>query len=181
MSTDLIARLSEICEGRHRLGRGATLFLRDDPVRSLFIVLDGMVELIRRNTNGSPLVLQRASAGSVLAEASIFSSAYHCDAVAAEDSYLLSVPAPKLRARFHAEPPLMDLWAAYLARQIQQARFRSEVLALRTVAERLDMWLTWHDGQMPPRGRWLTTAKEIGVSCEALYRELSKRSGRRGR
>ena len=43
------------------------------------------------------------------------------------------------------------------------------------VAERLDAWITWHGGGMPPRGTWKTVASELGTSPEALYQELAKR------
>ncbi len=51
---------------------------------------------------------------------------------------------------------------------------RSEIVALKTVAQRLDAWLTWHDA-IPPKGECRALAFEIAVSPEALYRELGKR------
>jgi len=46
---------------------------------------------------------------------------------------------------------------------------------LKTVAARLDAWLAFHDNQLPPRGKRVEFAREIGVSPEALYRELARR------
>ena len=51
---------------------------------------------------------------------------------------------------------------------------RAEILALKTVAERLDAWIAWHE-QRPAKGKWRHVAEEIGVSPEAFYRELAKR------
>jgi hypothetical protein len=51
-------------------------------------------------------------------------------------------------------------------------------LSLKTVAERLEGWLIWRGGGLPPKGAWKDIAAEIGVSPEALYRELAKRRSR---
>ena len=65
-----------------------------------------------------------------------------------------------------------------LAHAVQEARMKSEIRTLRTVAERLDAWLSAKDGGLPPKGQWQELASELGVSREALYRELARRSRR---
>lgn len=52
-------------------------------MRVMFLVTDGCANLVRYQEDGRPAVLQRARRGTVLAEASVFSDHYHCDAVAA--------------------------------------------------------------------------------------------------
>ncbi|WP_284165867.1 hypothetical protein [Frigidibacter sp. SD6-1] len=60
---------------------------------------------------------------------------------------------------------------------MQSARFRSGLLALRCVTERLDAWLAeGHD--LPPHGQLQDLAADLGVTREALYRELSRRRKR---
>jgi CRP-like cAMP-binding protein len=61
---------------------GQHLFHRDDRVTSMFLIELGTAQLIRYHPNGSAVVLQRANPGSVLAEASLFTPEYHCDAIA---------------------------------------------------------------------------------------------------
>lgn len=121
------------------------------------------------------LVLQRARPGEVLAEASLFSDIYHCDAVAANATTCLAVPRSELRRRLAADPELADMWITHLAHAVQTARLRAEILTLRTVAERIDAWLAMRQGRMPAKGDWKELAAEIGVSPEALYRELARR------
>ena len=59
--------------GRERvLAAGDTLFRAGDAVRSLHLVMDGVVQLVRHQPHGLQLTLQRASAGDILAEASLF-------------------------------------------------------------------------------------------------------------
>ena len=61
-----------------------------------------------------------------------------------------------------------------LAGELQHARFHAEVLSIRTVAARLDAWVEWN-GEMPPKGEWVGLAAELGVTPEALYREIASR------
>jgi CRP-like cAMP-binding protein len=69
----------------------------------------------------------------------------------------------------------MEAIARHLAREVQRARVRLEVLSKRTVRERLDAWLALGDGQWPARGAMVTLAQDIGVSPEAFYREMQRR------
>lgn len=176
MSTPpLHTMLSTLPVRRVALGKGECLFRRGDRVSRVFLVLDGRVELIRSQPDGGTLVLQRAGAGAVLAEASLFSERYHCDAVAACVASVASYAKGPIRERLRHDPDFHQAWSEHLARELRTARVRSELLALRTVAARLDAWLALHDGELPPRGEWKSVAEQIGVSPEALYREIAQR------
>jgi len=157
------------------LAAGRTLFRRDDRVVSVHAVLAGEIRLVRHRSDGGILVLLRAREGALLAEASLFAARYHCDAVAAGPARVLAVGRDALKARLAADPDLAAVFAATLAREVQGARLRAELLAMRTVAERLEGWLAWNDGTLPARGGWRDLAGEIGVTPEALYREIARR------
>ncbi len=174
MSGAIIPTLAAMGGPERALAPGAFLFHQGEPTAALFVVLDGRIHLIRHQEGGSALVLQRAGPGDVLAEASLFSGRYHCDAIAQTAARVRGIPNRSLRERFRREPEFAEAWAAHLAHEIQDARFRSEVLSLRTVAARLDAWLAWY-GALPPKGEWTGLADQIGVSPEALYRELARR------
>lgn len=158
-----------------RLRDGEVLFRAGDPVRFLHRVQSGMMRLVRPLPHGAELVLQRARAGDVLAEASVFASDYHCDAVAAMPTRLEVVPAHRVIDAIGRDPGSAHAFARYLALEVQAARARAEILSLRTVGERLDAWLALNAGALPPKGRWREVAGEIGVTPEALYRELARR------
>ena len=175
MSTELIDRLRSYPYRTREEPDGSTVFQRDERVRSLFVVERGLIELHRYNEVGNVLVLQRAGSGSILAEASIYSDRYHCDAVAVEPSRLLVFSKSKIIEAMSDDPRLAQLWGAYLSSAIQNARQRAEILSRRTVAERLDGWLAMNGLAMPSKGQWKYVATEIGVTSEALYRELAKR------
>lgn len=163
----------------NRYDTGDVLFRQDDDVRVLHLVAEGEVHLVRHLAHGLSLTLHRSGAGSILAEASLFSDRYHCGAVAARPTRTLSVPMTKIREALSAGGEFAVAWARFLAGEVQSARLRAEILALRTVGERLDAWLAANAGRLPPRGEWKTVAAEIAVSPEALYRELARRRKRR--
>jgi CRP/FNR family transcriptional regulator, dissimilatory nitrate respiration regulator len=160
------------------LAAGQLLFHRGDPVRRTYVVDGGAVHLVRHHADGSALVLQRAVAGDMLAEASLFAEHYHCDAVAVVPSRLRAMPRAAVLARLGEGKGLAEALAAHLAAQVQNARQRAEILSLRTVAQRLDAWLAGNAGALPAKGAWKRVAMEIGVSPEALYREFAARRAR---
>jgi len=148
---------------------------RGETVVSLFIVKSGMVHLLRFQENGDAVVLQRAGEGAVVAEASVFAETYHCAVVAVQASRLLVYPMAKVGALLAQNPNAALAYSRHLAGEVREARKRAEILALKTVSARLSAWLTWNHGLLPARGTWHHVADEIGISKEALYRELSKR------
>ncbi|WEX78991.1 Crp/Fnr family transcriptional regulator [Sinorhizobium numidicum] len=177
MSEQIIAYLLPRAVTHRSFEKNEHLFHRGDPVRTMFVVTDGCANLIRYQEDGSPAVLQRSTPGTVLAEASLFSEHYHCDAVAATATEVMAVPVSEIRRLLNQDHVFALEWARHLSRELQSARKRAEIISLRTVGARLDAWLTWNDGDLPPKGEWRRLAEEIGVSPEALYREISKRRG----
>lgn len=158
---------------RHIAG-GQFLFQRGDAVKEMHFVLTGSVHLVRHQSDGSMLILQRAGRGSILAEASLYSETYHCDAVAFGATETRAYTKPSFKKLLAKSPEFSDVWANYLAQALQSARLRSEILSLKTVAGRFDAWIAWN-GASPEKGEWKLVANEIGVSPEALYREIAKR------
>jgi len=175
MSNCFIEKLIAKAQARRFLDQGAHLFRQSDQVRSVFVVEEGLVELVRHHQDGASIVLQRASCREVIAEASVYSDTYHCDAVARMPSSLVELPKTEFLKCLREDEEFSGLWAAHLAREVQSGRYQIEILSRKTVAERLDGWLAWRGNRMPAKGEWKNIAAQIGVSPEALYRELSKR------
>lgn len=161
------------------LAPGGTLFAAGEDVTDIFMVRSGRVQLQRHTTHGAQMVLQNALLGAVIAEASAYSTRYHCDAVAAEESVVAGLPKERFLSALADEPALAESWSALLARSVQAARLRSEIRSLPRVADRLDAWLG-EGNALPERGRWQDVAAELGVTREALYRELARRRAGRG-
>lgn len=168
-------RLAGLAGRERQLSAGTFLFRNGDRVLSLFLVRTGEVRLVRMLPHGFQLTMQRAGPASVLAEASLFADRYHCDALAAEDCSLLAVPAVAARAALETDAALASMLARHLAAEVQQTRTRAEILSLKSAADRVDAWLAFNGEALPPKGRWNKVASEIGISPEALYRELARR------
>jgi CRP-like cAMP-binding protein len=167
--------LSELADKELSLEDGQRLFRAGAPVRNVYLVREGRVRLLRHQRDGAALVLQCATAGDLLAEASMFAACYHCDAIADAPSTVLRVPRERVEKLRVEDPGWLSVLAQHLALEVQRARARAEILSLKRVHSRLDAWLDLNEGRLPERGEWVGLSLEIGVSPEALYRELARR------
>jgi CRP-like cAMP-binding protein len=175
LSNHLMEVLSNLAECRRSLPASETLFHAGDPVRCLYLVVIGALRLTRMLPHGSELIVQRAEAGAIVSEASLFAERYCCNAVATEPSVVRVVRIQIVRSALRDDATLMWEWVRHLAREVQHARARAEILSLKTVARRVEAWRALNNGVLPPKGRWRQLAGEIGVSPEALYREFARR------
>jgi CRP-like cAMP-binding protein len=149
------------------------VFRREDPVQNMYLVQSGTVALERPMTNGVLLTMHVATSGMVLAEASLFAKAYHCDAVARSDTKIFSVSRADFLTAINDRPEAaLSLIEAH-TKEVQAQRASIEILRLRRVTDKLDAWLDFH-GE-PSKGEWISVADQIGVSPPALYRELARR------
>lgn len=153
---------------------GAALFRAGAPILSMFQIRSGHVVLQRHTAAGERLILHRASAGTIPAEASAYAEAYHCDAVAVSAAEVAAIPRARFRAALADDPALAEAWAAALASGVQAARLKAEIRSLTRVADRLDAWRDAGNA-VPEKGYIQDLAAELGVSREALYRELARR------
>ena len=171
----VLERLRELDSAERTFEAGAPLFRLGDEVSVLHLVEHGEAHLVRHRADGGTLVLQRATANTVLAEASVFSVRYHCDGVAVRATRTVSVAASAVRRLLVEDPAFAESWAVQLSRELHATRLRAEILSLNTVRERLDAWIGWNGEGPPAGGTWKAVASEIGTSPEALYRELARR------
>ena len=177
MSDSIIGFIASLDHSILTFRRGDELFLADQPVSKLFVVLEGGIDLVRVQLDGRKVVLQRAREMQVLAEASVYADRYHCDAVAARPSRCLAVGQLDFLAAVEGNLPFARMWQTHLARELHRTRQLTELLSRRTVRERLDGWLETSGNGLPEKGKWLDLADALGVSPEALYREIARRRG----
>src|ERR1051325_440867 len=100
----LAEALAPFLESEEALRAGSTLFRQGDPIRHYYVVRSGCVHLVRWGADGTGAVMQRALEGSVLAESSVFASAYHCDAVCLSDCNLARANMARVRAALETDP-----------------------------------------------------------------------------
>ena len=154
---------------------GEMIFEAGEEVEHIYLMLAGQVCLVRYLQDGAELTLNRVSGKAVLAEASVFSPFYHCSAKVIEAAELYRVTSANFRDLLLSDASLALEWSWSLAASLQNARMRSEILTMKRVSTRLTAWMDWNGGELPEKGRWKQLASEIGVTPEALYREIARR------
>ena len=167
--------LDGLAEDLLEVDDGQRLFSRGDTIRWLYIVRTGEVHLIRHLEAGRELIMSRSGPDSMVAEGSMFSDHYHCDAVSVGPSRLSRFERGAVQDRVSADPDAIRAWSLWLTQSLQAARTRAEILSLKTVHERLEAWFALHPESEKTPSTWKSVAHEIGVSPEALYRELARR------
>jgi CRP/FNR family transcriptional regulator, dissimilatory nitrate respiration regulator len=170
----MLEHLAKLRQSERIFEPGQFLFHRDDPVKFMFLIVAGSAHLIRRGARGNALILQRASTDSIPAEASLFSTAYHCDAIAASKTVAKLMSKSAMQQLFYKDREFAKAWSMHLAAEVRHARRRAEILSIKTVAEKIDAWIA-DCGHPPEKGSWKLVAQEIGVSPEAFYREMATR------
>jgi CRP-like cAMP-binding protein len=161
-----------------QLAPGQALFLSGSRSAGFYEVVSGKVRLIRVDRSGREAILQTASAGDTLAEASLFSAAYHCDAIAATDARVLMFPKSIMLAELDSDPELARAFMAMLARQVMALRMRLETRNIHSARERVRHFLTVHAGAdgrtVSLSGTLKQLAADLGLTHEALYRTLAR-------
>lgn len=170
------------------LKAGEAVFRLGDKSTGLVEVVAGRVRLARVDRSGREIVLFVAAPGDTIAEASLFSPRYQCDAVASTDATVRVYPKPALLSAFAQDPKAAQGFAAMLAHQVMTLRTRLEQRNIRSARERVRHFLALHVGE---DGRTVNLggatlkeiAAELGLTHEALYRTLAalERAGEIGR
>jgi CRP-like cAMP-binding protein len=160
-----------------KLKFGETLFRLGDKTAGLCEVIAGRVRLARVDRSGHEIVLHVAGPGETVAEASLFASSYHCDAIASTAAVVRIYPKPAVLAAFEKDPKAAQAFAATLARQVMNLRTRIEQRNIRSARERVRNFLALNAGAdrrtVALHGTLKDLAAELGLTHEALYRTLA--------
>jgi CRP-like cAMP-binding protein len=161
-----------------KLKAGQALFRQGSRTVGLYEVLSGHVRLVRISRAGREAVLCVAGTGDTIAEASLFSPTYQCDATATTASIVRLYPKALLLAEFERNRAAAQAFMAMLGHQVMHLRTRLEQRSIRSARDRVRHYLAVHtsaDGKpvMLP-GTLKELAGELGLTHEALYRTLSE-------
>jgi CRP-like cAMP-binding protein len=161
----------------HTLTDDEILFAAGQKPTRLFLVADGCVRLLRPLRTGASAVMQRARAGDWLAESSLFSDRYHCDALAQGAARIISVSKRELLAAFETEPQRWMMFSIMLADHLRRLRGMHEIVRVRSARDRVLQWL-WLEAKGKPATlrldqTWTQVADEIALTREAVYRAVS--------
>jgi CRP/FNR family transcriptional regulator, dissimilatory nitrate respiration regulator len=166
-----------------KLKSGEALFRLGDKTAGFCEVIAGRVRLARVDRSGNEIVLHVAGPGETIAEASLFSPAYHCDAIASTAAVVRIYPKPAVLAAFEQDRKAAQAFTAALARQVMNLRTRVEQRNIRSARERVRHFLGLNAGTdgrtVSLNGTLKDLAAELGLTHEALYRTLAalERSG----
>jgi CRP-like cAMP-binding protein len=154
---------------------GTTLFRIGDPVRHVYLVVRGEARLIRLGRQGETVILQR-SRGGFIAEASLDTRSYHCDAITAEPTTLLQFPASTFRNALESEPVFRRGWQSLLAKEGRKLRAQCERRSLNSAVYRISHYIESEgsNGVVNLTQTKKSWAAELGLTHEALYRALRR-------
>jgi CRP-like cAMP-binding protein len=160
-----------------KLKSGEPLFRLGDKTGGLFEVIAGRVRMTRVDSSGRETVLYVAEPGETMAEASLFSPVYQCDAIASSDATVRVYPKAVVLSAFARDPKAAQAFTATLARQVMGLRTRLARRDIRSARDRLRHFLALNVGadgrtvELP--GTVKDLAAELGLTHEALYRTLA--------
>jgi CRP-like cAMP-binding protein len=155
--------------------KGDWIFRQKKKPVHMFYVASGEVVLQRLGVQGESFVLQRARQGFV-AEASLQSSSYHCDALVTVSGNLIAIPIEPIKQSMMADPAFALRWMMMLNREMKRLRGQCERLSIKGVKGRLlHLIVTEGNGGRLPLGAGLKSlASELGITHEALYRTVAE-------
>ncbi len=160
-----------------KLRAGEALFHLGDKTSGLYEVVEGRVRMSRVDRTGRETVLYVSGAGETFAEASLFSSAYHCDAIASTDAVVRVYPKSAVLDAFAKNQKAAQAFTATLARQLMGLRTRLAQRDIRSARDRVRHFLALNAGAdgrtVELRGTVKDLAAELGLAHEALYRTLA--------
>jgi len=166
-----------------KLKSGQALFRFGDKTAGFYEVISGRVRLVRVDCAGQEIVLHVAGPGDTLAEASLFSPVYHCDAIASTNAAVRIYPKTAMLGAFEKDPAAARAFTATLARQVMNLRTRIEQRNIRSARDRIRHYLGVNAGAdgctVELHNTLRETSAELGLTHEAFYRTLAamERSG----
>jgi len=166
-----------------KLKSGEALFRLGDKATGFYEIIAGRVRMSRVDRSGREVILFVAGPGETIAEASLFSPSYHCDAIASTDAVVRMYPKPAMLLAFDKDAKSAQAFTATLARQVMNLRTRIEQRNIRSARERVRHFLSLNADaggrSVDIPGTWKDLAAELGLTHEALYRTLAalERSG----
>lgn len=147
-----------------------TVFSQGKNAVAIYYLVSGEVHLLRFGKDGTKVMIHRAHAGELFAEASLFSTSYHCDAIAQVECHLLRLDKRQILRQMQSNPKFSVALTAHLAHQVQAYRRLLEIRSIRSAPERV---LSAVDARSLDGGI-KAFVSEFGLTHEATYRALAR-------
>jgi len=154
------------------------LFHQGAAVENIYVVNRGRIKLIRNTEDGSPVVLQLAMAGDMLAEASLFFDTYHCAAMVDSSVAELSIfDRHELLSALQASPTAAMKILELFAHRIRKLRALLEIRNIRSARQRIHAWLRFeanNEYEIVLKMSYKDVAYQLGLAHETFYRALKQ-------
>ena len=154
--------------------RADRLFRQGKKTTHMLFVAEGEVVLQRLGIQGEIVVLQRTRRG-FIAEASLQSMRYHCDAVVTQSGEVIAIPVEPFKQALNSDSAFASRWIAMLNGEIKRLRAQSERLSMKGVKKRLLHLIETEgsQGRLSMGAGLKSMASELAVTHEALYRAVA--------
>ena len=160
------------------LKAGEFLFRLGDRTVGLYQVVNGKIKLVRFDRTGRETALYVTSSSDIVAEASLFSPTYHCDAIAMTNAVVRLYPKGAMLAELQDNPRAAKAFMEMLAHHIMSLRTRLEQRNIHSARDRVRHYLALNAGAdgrtIVLKGTLKDLASDLGLAHEALYRTLSE-------
>lgn len=173
MSIDPFSLLAPGAVRQAGYAQGDTVFAQGKATGGVFRVRSGAVAMRRVTPDGDTVLVRKAVTGEVFAEASLFTSRYHCDAVCVQDSVIEKVSKKAVLDALGNDPAFALAFCALMAHSIHHARQLIELVALSSAEERVLAALQL--GLLT--GTISELAERIGLTQATCYRALNALAG----
>lgn len=170
MPNDPFSKLPPSASAVTDMTTGDVLFRQGHTSKGLYSVISGRVVLQRVGLSGDIVSLHQAGAQGCLAEASIFSDTYHCDAICAADGQVRRFARQAVLDHIASDPEFALAFTQMLAKQVQAYRFQAEITSIKSAADRVSAAID--AGYLS--GTVTEFASRIHLSREACYRALRR-------
>jgi CRP-like cAMP-binding protein len=157
--------------------KGDHLFKQGSAVSNIYYIKSGRVKMIRNTIDGFSVLLHTGKTGETIAEASLFSSHYHCSAIADLNTEISLVKKQDLLQFLQHKPAEMMKLLAIFSQQIRELRSLNKIKNIRSAKERILSYIIINmndDKEMMLDISLKDTAQKIGLAHETFYRELKK-------
>ena len=149
---------------------GDIVFRQDDPSIGIYYIDTGSVQLIRYTEHGVKVIIHQANNEETFAEASLYSTAYHCDAIALQPTQLYIISKTAILTEMKNSASFSQALTAQFAQQIQNYRRYLMLHSIRKAEDRVFAAIS--NGMLTTK--IITFATKIGLTHEATYRALAK-------
>lgn len=171
-----ILKIANVVPTVRWLAAGEALFHKGDQSFGIFRLVRGRIRLVRMTPEGAEVPMHIPRPGELFAEASLFSTRYHCDAIASAECEVLVYPKADIVEQLKKNEEEMWEFTREMAHRLQSLRTQLEIRQIRSASQRVLQSLQLRcdaTGQWTREGTLKQFAEEIGLTHEALYRALA--------